>query len=92
MERSIKSDNESSTIEDYVYKLPPPKSRPEDETDIIHRVPMNLPKDVISTLDIKTVSNVLQFVFFSAFVIKYNNTFLILIINSVFMFFKFLNF
>jgi len=92
LERSIKSDNESSTIEDYVYKLPPPKSRPEDETDIIHRVPMNLPKDVISTLDIKTVSNVLQFVFFSAFVIKYNNTFLILIINSVFMFFKFLNF
>ncbi|XP_060842533.1 protein lin-37 homolog [Rhopalosiphum padi] len=54
LERSIKSDNESSTIEDYVYKLPPPKSRPEDETDIIHRVPMNLPKDVISTLDIKT--------------------------------------
>ncbi|KAE9526574.1 hypothetical protein AGLY_013222 [Aphis glycines] len=52
-ERSLKSENESSTIEDYVYKLPPPKSRPEHETDIIHRVPKNLPRDVISTIDTK---------------------------------------
>lgn len=59
MERSLKSENESSTIEDYVYKLPPPKSRPEHGTDIIHRVPMNLPKDVISTIDTKIVSDIL---------------------------------
>jgi len=63
LERSLKSENESSSIEDYVYKLPPPKSRPEDETDVIHRIPLNLPKDVITTMDITTVSNVLQFVF-----------------------------
>lgn len=54
LERSLKTDNESSTIEDYVYKLPPPKSRPEDETGAIHRIPINLPKDVMTTLDIKT--------------------------------------
>ncbi|XP_025199394.1 protein lin-37 homolog [Melanaphis sacchari] len=53
LERSLKSENESSTIEDYVYKLPPPNSRPENETDIIHRIPMNLPRDITSTLDNK---------------------------------------
>lgn len=56
LERSLKNDNESSTIEDYVYKLPPPKSRPEDETDIIYRIPINLPKDVVTKMDIKNVS------------------------------------
>ncbi|CAI6365468.1 unnamed protein product [Macrosiphum euphorbiae] len=53
LERSLKIDNESSTIEDYVYKLPPPKSRPEDETDAIYRIPINLPKDVVTKMDIK---------------------------------------
>ncbi|KAL4142810.1 hypothetical protein QTP88_005209 [Uroleucon formosanum] len=53
MERSLKIDNESSTIEDYVYKLPPPKSRPENETDVIYRIPLNLPKDVVTKMDIK---------------------------------------
>jgi len=74
LERSLKSENESSTIEDYVYKLPPPKSRPENETDIIHRVPMNLPRDVVSTIDTKIVSDILKFVFLFPFdfVIKYN--------------------
>lgn len=56
MERSLKIDNESSTIEDYVYKLPPPKSRPENETDVIYRIPLNLPKDVVTKMDIKNVS------------------------------------
>lgn len=56
LERSLKIDNESSTIEDYVYKLPPPKSRPEDETDAIYRIPINLPKDVVTKMDIKNVS------------------------------------
>jgi len=63
LERSLKSENESSTIEDYVYKLPPPKSRPEHEKNVIRRVPINLPRDVISTIDTKIVSDVLQFVF-----------------------------
>lgn len=56
MERSLKIDNESSIIEDYVYKLPPPKSRPENETDVVHRIPINLPKDVVTKMDIKNVS------------------------------------
>lgn len=56
MDRSLKSENESSTIEDYVYKLPTPKSIRENGNDIIHRIPINLPKDVITTLDIQTVS------------------------------------
>ncbi|XP_022177074.1 protein lin-37 homolog [Myzus persicae] len=53
LERSLKVDSESSTIEDYVYKLPPPKSRSEDETDVIRRIPINLPKDVVTKMDIK---------------------------------------
>jgi len=56
LERSLKIDSESSTIEDYVYKLPPPKSRPEDETDVSYRIPINLPKDVVTKMDIKNVS------------------------------------
>jgi len=55
LERSLKIDNESSTIEDYVYKLPPPKSRPENKTDVVHKIPTNLPKDVVTKLD-KNVS------------------------------------
>jgi len=80
LERLLKSENESSTIEDYVYKLPPPKSRPEHETDIIHRVPKNLPRDVISTIDTKIVSDILQFVFLFPFdfVIKYNYQFCVI--------------
>jgi len=56
LERSLKIDHESSTIEDYVYKLPPPKSRPENDTDAVQRIPLNLPKDVVTKMDIKNVS------------------------------------
>lgn len=47
----MKNDNESSVVEDYVYKLPPPKSK----SDVNDRAPNNLPKDVKSVLDIKIV-------------------------------------
>lgn len=57
MERSFKSDNESSTVEDYVYKLPPPKCKSDVRLDTNFKAPSNLPKDVITSLNIKTVSN-----------------------------------
>lgn len=56
LERSLKIDNESSTVEDYVYKLPPPKSKLEIGFDINHKMPKNLPKDETTTLDILIVS------------------------------------
>uniref|UniRef100_A0A2S2QG13 Protein lin-37 n=1 Tax=Sipha flava TaxID=143950 RepID=A0A2S2QG13_9HEMI len=52
LERSLKIDNESSTVEDYVYKLPPPKSKSEMGIDINNRMPKNLPKDERTTLDV----------------------------------------
>lgn len=58
MERSLKSENESSTVEDYVYKLPPPKSKQEVGLDINQRIPLNLPKDVSATVDFKTLIQV----------------------------------
>lgn len=56
MERSNRSENESSTVEDYVYKLPLPKSKSEIGLDINDRTPNNLPKDTITNLDIEIVS------------------------------------
>jgi len=61
LERSFKSENESSTYEDYVYKLPLPKSKSEVGLDINHRIPQNLPKDVKTSLDIENVSGILIF-------------------------------
>jgi hypothetical protein len=57
LERSLKIDNESSTVEDYVYKLPPPKSKSEMGIDINNRMPKNLPKDERTTLDVLIVSH-----------------------------------
>lgn len=51
MERSLKNENESSTVEDYVYKLPPPKSKSEVGLDINHRMPQKLPKDEKTSVD-----------------------------------------
>lgn len=53
-ERLLKNDSDSSLVEDFVYKLPPPKPK----SDISDRTPKDLPKDVISVLDVKTVSNI----------------------------------
>lgn len=58
MERSLKSENESSTVEDYVYKLPPPKCKEDIGLDINQRIPLNLPKDVSATVDLKTIIQV----------------------------------
>lgn len=56
MERSFKSDNDSSTIEDYVYKLPPPIIKSEAGIED-KKMPQNLPKDLVTEID-KLVSNV----------------------------------
>lgn len=58
MERLFKSENDSSTVEDYVYKLPPPNNKSDIENGINSKMPKNLPKDSLTTLDVKTVSNV----------------------------------
>jgi len=56
-ERSFKSENESSVYEDYVYKLPSPKSKSELGLDINQRIPQNLPKDVKTSMNIVTTSD-----------------------------------
>lgn len=58
LERSFKNENESSTVEDYVYKLPPPKSKSEVGLDINCKMPQDLPKDVKTSMDVTIVSNV----------------------------------
>lgn len=58
MERLFKNENDSSSIEDYVYKLPPPINKSDIENGINSKMPKNLPKDVLTKLDIKTVSNI----------------------------------
>lgn len=62
-EHSFKSENESSTFEDYVYKLPPPKSKSELGLNINQRVPENLPKDVKTSINFETVSRHSFFLF-----------------------------
>lgn len=57
LERSYKSENESSTVEDYVYKLPPPKTKSEVGLDANLKSPPDLPKDVTTTMDVIIVSN-----------------------------------
>lgn len=60
LERSFKSENESSLVEDYVYKLPPPKSKSEVGLDNDLKTPSNLPKDVMTTMDTTIVSYILK--------------------------------
>jgi len=69
LERSFKNENDSSTFEDYVYKLPPPKSKSEVGHEINHRTPQNLPKDVKTSMDIETVS--ITLIFFSLSLVQY---------------------
>lgn len=56
LERLFKSENDPSIIEDYVYKLPPPKNKSDIENGTNSKMPTNLPKDVLTKLDVKTVS------------------------------------
>ncbi|XP_050428929.1 protein lin-37 homolog isoform X2 [Adelges cooleyi] len=53
LEHSLKSENESSVSEDFVYKLPTPKSKSEIGINVDCKVPHNLPKDTSSSLDLK---------------------------------------
>lgn len=57
LERSYKNDNELSTVEDYVYKLPPPKSKSEVGLDANLTIPPNLPKDIVTKIDVTINSN-----------------------------------
>jgi len=77
LERSYKSENESSTVEDYVYKLPPPKSKSEVGLDASLKTPPNLPKDITTSMDVVIVSDLLQFLFFSF------TFFVIILIHSI---------
>ncbi|XP_050533017.1 protein lin-37 homolog [Daktulosphaira vitifoliae] len=52
-ERSFKSDNDSTVVEDYVYKLPTPKIKLEIGIDEECFMPLDLPKDTLTTLDVK---------------------------------------
>lgn len=63
-----------------MYKLPPPKPK----SDINARTPKDLPKDVKSVLDIKTVSNV--FLYFNFW---FETIFLKL--KDLFIYYKLLN-
>lgn len=64
LERSSRSENESSTVEDYVYKLPLPKSKSEIGLDINDRIPKNLPKDTTTTLNIEIVCILMYYNFY----------------------------
>lgn len=70
LERSFKSENESSSVEDYVYKMPPPKSKAEVGLDEDLKIPSDLPKDVETTMDTTIVSDVSEFNFL--FSVYYN--------------------
>lgn len=50
-------------MEDYVYKLPPPKSKSEVGLDANLITPTNLPKDIVTKLDVIIVSELLHFFF-----------------------------
>ncbi|VVC36317.1 Protein LIN37 [Cinara cedri] len=57
LERLFKSENDSSTVEDYVYKLPPPKSKSDIGNSFNSKIPKNLPKDITTSLDTRTFSD-----------------------------------